>query len=448
MEVVPTKTADLKCGVCGANTFQDTGSSRLEACSPQPVCGAREKISPDSQVAERACSQCPNGECQSEESHRNLFCVPEGASCPEGTRSVAGIDEVKSRDDFQCIPCGEDEHKVGTSSATECETQPMCAAGQFMGPRSAVARRVCEPCTAGTFRTDVSHRRVACDPWTECTRKGQFQAEAPTAKSDRVCGSTLECLDDEWESRAMTLDSARQCTRLTLCGQGQMAVLPEDKSADLSCVACKIGMFQTSGSHRTPACPPLPPLQCPAGERPSDPSLDAAQACQQCGSGDLCMQPTTAQAVTLPAAQAATPITPASPATLPPDPTAAAQETSNNAAARDDGEHEGSDSDDDSSPVTIVVVVLLLGACVVVGAILLKHDSDGKAGATHIRTSCGNLACVSLSKMAASAFFFHTRGNSRFCLHAGTLGTFAVAQVSVGHVGLSSLTLPLERAPV
>ena len=330
--------------------------------------GAREKIGPDSQIVPRVCSQCPIGKYQSEGSHRNLFCVSKGTACPEGTRFVAGVDEVKSRDDSACVTCGENTYKVGTSTETRCDEHSMCIAGQFMDPPSTTARRVCQDCAVGTFRADVSHRRLACDPWTECTLEGQFEAVPPTATSDRVCGSTLPCLGDEWESKAMTQDSARQCTKLTKCGPGQKAALSGGNSADLTCVACDEGTFQTAPSHRTTACPPLPPLQCPAGQRPSDKSRTAAQVCQQCTAGELCVQPATTIAATT-TARMRTAATTA---------LAASQQNGNAtqpAAARNgrDGA-DGSDSDA-SATVIIVLAVLLLLACVIVGAVLVKRNN-------------------------------------------------------------------------
>lgn len=239
---------------------------------------------------------------------------------------------------MDCLACEALTYKAGTSNATACSPQPTCGAGEFISPDSTTSRVVCQPCPTGTFRSDVTHRQAACAAWTECTREGQIEAVPPTAVVDRVCGSEGECFEDEWESKAPTDTSPRQCMRLSLCGQGQRAMKAPSSSADLTCAPCVPGTFQTSSSHRVAACPPLPSLLCPEGQRPSNASTMVAQVCVLCLAGESC------------------------------NPSAAVKQ--------------GADSDAGSDSVVVIVVVVLLIfllACVVLAVILKKKQTGSKS---------------------------------------------------------------------
>ena len=96
--------------------------------------------------------------------------------------------------------------------------------------RPAVAIRKCLPCLEGTFRTFEGgpHRFVDCEPASVCNlTMAQFEEKAPTQAADRVCFTSYFCYQDEWESKAITSTSPRECSRLSECKRDEFALLPE-----------------------------------------------------------------------------------------------------------------------------------------------------------------------------------------------------------------------------
>lgn len=82
---VATRESDLECSACDTNTFQIESDHRLVACAAQPFCTAGQQISPDSVIAQRTCSSCPEGKYASLNEHRGVCQAHDVLACPEST---------------------------------------------------------------------------------------------------------------------------------------------------------------------------------------------------------------------------------------------------------------------------------------------------------------------------------------------------------------------------
>ena len=295
-----TVTSDLTCGMCAAGTFQDSERHRLTQCTVQTTCGAGEFASPISKTQARTCSPCPPGMFQDRTRHKELACHPKRNTCPAGARFVAGDDDMVSADDTACEACGDDTFKVAVSNATACTLQPLCGPGELMGPDSKTTERRCISCVVGTYQRSPAHRKLECPPWNKCGRAGQFEASAPNATHDRICGSAGPCFADEYEAAPLTPTSARKCVRLSTCAEGQRVTTPATNTTDIACGSCEPGTFRDLSAHREPKCAPQPELQCPAGQRASPPSVLVATVCAPCSAVLPCARTSTAPPISTP----------------------------------------------------------------------------------------------------------------------------------------------------
>ena len=210
-------------------------------------------------------------------------CQPKRTTCPSGLRFVKGTDEVKTKDDTQCVACPSNTFKEADDGATSCTPQPFCGVGEHITPDTKAMTRECKLCVNGTFMAIASHRQIACTPWTECNQAGQFEVADGTADADRKCAFHGSCTDTEFETIAPTATSTRVCEELTACRKGQFVIFTPTVTSDLTCGACIGNTYQDQDQSRADACLPQP--LCGPREYMSPPSSTAKRTCLRCGDG-------------------------------------------------------------------------------------------------------------------------------------------------------------------
>ena len=374
-----TASTDLACGLCDQGMYQNA-PNRMPTCLLQRRCGPREFISPDTSTERRSCLPCPVGTYQGKSSHQEAFCIRKTTDCPSGAYFVAGTDNELSTDDALCLACPENTFKVGVSNATECVPQPFCGPGEHTRADSTTVEHACEACVVGHFQAGPLHRSPACISWSTCEREGQFEAAAPNATHDRVCGSTGPCFVDEFESQPGTTTSARLCTRLSTCGRGQRVSIAPTNTSDLSCGSCNGESYQAAENHRNTACLLQPTLQCSTSERPSMVTTVAARTCVPCSETQPCLTTSTTVPPTPLGVKPGAVVVATAPTGDIATPAAAgrAKFQSNTTTPAQDQTGEGSD-DDDSGMIWIVAiaVAVLFCAAVVFAVILPKCHRSG-----------------------------------------------------------------------
>src|SRR5690554_5399411 len=105
-------------------------------------------------------------------------------------------------------------------------TMPLLAA---CGDDAAIAEP--EPCQAGFFSADGLE---PCAPATECGAT-EYEVRAPSETSDRQCESLTLCSLEEFESLAPTSTSDRKCSPLTICKFNEAEISPPTPTSDREC---------------------------------------------------------------------------------------------------------------------------------------------------------------------------------------------------------------------
>jgi hypothetical protein len=86
-------------------------------------------------------------------------------------------------------------------------------------------------------------------PHNECISNPlEFETAAPTATTDRQCGTARVCTALEYETAAPTATTNRNCTALTVCGPGMFEDVPPTATADRGCRAltqCASGTYES-----------------------------------------------------------------------------------------------------------------------------------------------------------------------------------------------------------
>lgn len=202
----------------------------------------------------QTCTACSAGWCQASATTNVQQCAEKTPTCPTG-QCWSSARTPSSTGTTRC---------AGTARPTTTRAAPRArprarssgraAAGSTRRPASTAARQECLPCPTGTFRAEESHRAEACVPWATCDGEGRFEATAPTATSDRACGTPGDCVADEYEVEPPTDTSARQCKALSSCGKDQKVAAASDGTRDIVCAVRP----RVSPAHRRPPRAPVP----------------------------------------------------------------------------------------------------------------------------------------------------------------------------------------------
>jgi hypothetical protein len=85
---------------------------------------------------------------------------------------------------------------------------------------------------------------VVATPWTECDPEDQYESQAPSATSDRVCLSHPVCENNQYESKAPTTTSPRECADVTACSADSgLAVSQASTTTSDNVCECDVGYF-------------------------------------------------------------------------------------------------------------------------------------------------------------------------------------------------------------
>ena len=153
----------------------------------------------------KECNECANAEHENE-------CVN---SCPEGFE--------KSSKTGKCIKC---------QGGADCD----CGAGEFLNAKSLC--QTCKKCTANEWMRNAcsDFEQTDCARLTECWIN-EYEIKAPTPTSNREClRVTPPCESGFYESTKRTKTSDRVCSQVTECSSDQYQSKKPTKTSDRVCI--------------------------------------------------------------------------------------------------------------------------------------------------------------------------------------------------------------------
>ena len=224
---VPSATRDR---LCVATT--ECLSNEYEAQAPQLAHDRVCLLCPPGSfvpIARDACNQCPPGTYDHDQSS-STRCL----DCPLGS----AVNQFRTT----CTlvnPCVSDH---------DCHNKATCT-------QTGTGTHSCE-CQHGFYGDGVW-----CVPWSVCILDLTFEAQPPTATSDRVCAALRQCAAGEYETRRPELVRDRECAP---CPPGAAV----SETGDV-CEACETNMYDHDSNSATPC------RVCPVGFVVSD----SATAC-------------------------------------------------------------------------------------------------------------------------------------------------------------------------
>ena len=381
-------------------------------------------------AAAGTCIDCPEGEFQYEELHRQEWCEKQ-PMCGGGEQYVARGGEQGPQLLAVCKPCSDGDYRDrGPPHREKCARQPSCGKGKYAVPPVPLDElRLCRRCPQGTWEPRSNTLVTSCLPWTQCAPEVAYELVAPTAESDRVCRMQTECGRLQYEVAAPTPTSARECSTIkhttcypgtfvaavsehvgscrpcatgtyqnlenqpeckvwSTCGVGQELVIDGTVASDSFCADCADGFFQPLDDHMETEC--VRKRRCGKGERVTEPSgRDAAMdaECAACFAGKyqdeaehldpdcklqpVCPPPSLPSDMPLDAQFMCPPVSP--PVSTIPDSPAASSATD-----ADEGTGTGAGSSNNSKLAAILVPVLLVtvaGLVVALGWLKLKNKA-------------------------------------------------------------------------
>ena len=175
-------------------------------------------------------------------------------NCPPGQYVV---DDGNNNENRTCGSCSEGTYSDMQNTQKCTDKKKTCPAGEYFTPfNDQTVDNTCTVCPGNQFKTGKNSDKT-CTDWTECNKTTQYEIEAPTATSDRVCKALTTCNDNEYETEAPTATSDRVCTEKTTECQGDNKVLitPDDKSKNNRCVdKCVVFDSQSMDGMNLPRC--------------------------------------------------------------------------------------------------------------------------------------------------------------------------------------------------
>lgn len=119
---------------------------------------------------------------------------------------------------------------------------------------------------------------------------GEYEVQAPTWSSERVCAPITQCLATEWEKRSPNTFRDRVCEAITVCSELEYTVTAATTTSDAECATLTVcgssqfaSVVATATSDRS--CSSL--TECQEGEYQS--RAPQANADRQCGIIDTCV---------------------------------------------------------------------------------------------------------------------------------------------------------------
>lgn len=144
--------------------------------------------------------------------------------------------EGDAKSDATCGACNDSSWDSGLS----CVPYTVCASNQYevQAPTS-TTDRVCTfviPCAKNEYESAPATATSdhVCSSLTDCDAD-EYESQAPTPTTDRICAPLTVCTQDEYETSPPTATTDRTCAPLTVCEAGQWISTPETDTSDRLC---------------------------------------------------------------------------------------------------------------------------------------------------------------------------------------------------------------------
>eukprot|EP00912_Choanoflagellata_sp_UC4_P001603 UC4_evm5s1019 len=210
------------------------------------------------------CTKCPAGKYEESPCMKNIDTVcteAKSQSCNNGDEYLVPASSNHEPYCQRCSICAFGSYKkggcIGTQDTT-CEPWRICRNGEYesLAPTHTTNRQCtkCNQCSVGKYaasgcRLDSMDpsQDVVCIPWRICSIDSEFETKAPTSTSDRECQTCSTCLEGthkeggcdgvidticvidkscsalEYTSHSPTALSDRICTACNMCPAGQFS---------------------------------------------------------------------------------------------------------------------------------------------------------------------------------------------------------------------------------
>ena len=234
-------TRDRTCAACVAGvTFSNADGT--SACAPVATCTDTEyEVRAPTASQDRQCARCPAGHSCDGSAARVPCIAGEYAAAGAGMCEQCAAGYWSGDASSTCTACVAGTYSLpGSSSRHACVAWRSCGPGQGRSIEGTPSSdRVCAACTTGASGTwSETDDGSACKLLTTC-RQGEWESRAPTVSSDRDCSTHLAaCPDGQYTDEAPTTTSDRVCRRITACGATQYEAKAATPSSDRVCEAC------------------------------------------------------------------------------------------------------------------------------------------------------------------------------------------------------------------
>lgn len=216
----PDRSNARVCRQCnGVTEYQDLGGQT--SCKQVSTCSAGTFIANGpTPSADRECVPC-DGVTEYQDKSMQSFCIPTQSVCGSGFyESVAST----PTSDRTCTPCESGETYQNQSNQKACLPVSLCRAGtvNFRAP-TPTQDWTCLACD-GVLSYQDQDGAEKCKAVTKCNSGVEFEAVAATASSDARCAPLKVCADDEFQdgfedAKATSAGSDRKCTPHRLCAE-------------------------------------------------------------------------------------------------------------------------------------------------------------------------------------------------------------------------------------
>eukprot|EP00729_Bicosta_minor_P017832 gene17832-26593_t len=206
------RSHERTCQYCdGVTQYQDQAGQ--PACKNVSTCPAGTRVTAlHSVTADTQCEPCDGVATYQDQAHQAL-CIPVAPVCGFGFYQLFASTPKSNR---VCVPCDEGSFQ-DEKDQEECKPVQQCYAGsvEFKGPTT-VADRICIKCDGVTGFQDQNFTK-ACNPVSSCNAKTEFVQEDATATSDVQCRSLTVCDDNTFATGYSNVTSDRMCSTHREC---------------------------------------------------------------------------------------------------------------------------------------------------------------------------------------------------------------------------------------
>eukprot|EP00730_Choanoeca_flexa_P008632 TRINITY_DN12514_c1_g1_i3.p1 TRINITY_DN12514_c1_g1~~TRINITY_DN12514_c1_g1_i3.p1 ORF type:complete len:2125 (+),score=282.98 TRINITY_DN12514_c1_g1_i3:725-6376(+) len=188
-----------------------------------------------------------SGRCQG-------FCGDGVASAAEDCDGGQGCSDTCTCDGVDYKPLLPREANCGLISKVDCnETQWEVQAPTWSSERLCAPITICDS-DEWESRSPTAFRDRICRPITVCDNATEFLTQASTVTSDAVCADLTICKTSEFVVVPKTLSSDRECAGLTQCRDDQFESIPKTLTSDRMCnniTVCTSTQFEVAAPTPT-----------------------------------------------------------------------------------------------------------------------------------------------------------------------------------------------------